>query len=174
MYLSLDLETLGVSTESPVISIGAALFNKKEIVSKFEVVLDVEEQMNDRIRFADGSTIKWWMQQEDAAKKVFKESCVPTRIGLISFVDWLNVFENDFANLKPFGNGATFDVTILETLLKDYDVKVPWHFSNIRDLRTFKEFIYDGSKTEREGVHHNALDDAVYQAQIVIDGLNDI
>ncbi|WP_265102082.1 3'-5' exonuclease [Yersinia proxima] len=67
-----------------------------------------------------------------------------------------------------WGNGSIFDITILESWFASVDVAVPWEFGNVRDVRTVvdlsplnvKDFI-------REGVHHNALDDAIHQAKYV-------
>lgn len=187
MDLMIDIETLGVRSNCPVISIGACFFDKDGIKEKFYAVLDVAEQIDSGKRVADASTIKWWMGQEGAAQKIFRDNIgiptmpevmlreVPsnlvgyTNLGiLLEFYKFCNLHEN----AKPWGNGSNFDITIMERILQDYNVKTPWNFRNIRDLRTFKEYVYDGSETERVGTHHNALDDAIYQAQVVIDGLN--
>ena len=50
-------------------------------------------------------------------------------------------------------------------------VKVPWDFWNVNCCRTIKRIAYErGWKMPaREGVHHDALDDAVYQAKWVSD-----
>ena len=171
MNLMIDLETLGISPKAPIISIGACFFDKEGIYETFYVTLDTGEQMDSGKRVADSSTIKWWMSQEDAAKKVFKEDAIDTETALQTFVEFcLN--HHDKKNTKPWGNGATFDISMLESIMSDYGISEPWMFYNIRDLRTFKEYIYDGKDTERKGTYHNALDDAIHQAQVVIDGLN--
>lgn len=186
MDLMIDIETLGTSDKAPVISIGACFFDKRGIKERFYAVLDISEQIDSGKRITDASTIKWWMGQEGAAKKVFRDDVGvvlqeinqhfgglvdPMKNGeiLARFVQFCKQYEN----VKPWGNGSNFDITILENLFQSYRVKIPWNFRNIRDLRTFKEYVYDGSQTERVGTHHNALDDALYQAQVVIDGLND-
>lgn len=161
----IDLETLGTKYDCPVISIGACFFDKTGIKEEFYVVLNVEEQI-DAGRKASGSTIKWWMGQEKAAQKVFREGAEPTVDGVAKFVEFCKTYEG----AKPWGNGSNFDISIIEHLIEDCDLDSPWLFYNIRDLRTFKEDVYDGKKTKREGTHHNALDDAKHQAQVVIDG----
>ena len=185
MDLMIDIETLGVKTKAPVISIGACFFDKTGIKQKFYAVLDMPQQIDSGLREVDASTIKWWMGQEGAAQKIFRDdvgvmidesTCGfvhtvyfnETKNLLSKFTDFCSLYKN----AKPWGNGPNFDITILESLLQDYDTVIPWNFRNIRDLRTFKEYVYDGSDTVREGTQHNALDDAVHQAQVVIDGLN--
>jgi len=171
MNLMIDIETLGIDPKAPVLSIGAVYFDKDGTYSEFYINLDVHHQIDSGLRKFDASTIKWWMGQEDAAKKVFKETAIPVEQALRQFVNFIET-EVGSKDTKPWGNGSNFDITILESLFKDYGIKTPWNFRNIRDYRTFKDFIYDGSDTVREGTYHNALDDAKYQAQVVIDGLN--
>ena len=168
--LMIDLETLGVNNSCPVISIGAVFFDSNSGLGKsFYKVLNVEEQISSRKRLVDGSTIKWWMGQKDAAQKVFKEGSVSTAQGLQEFVNFIKEHAGDDA--KPWGNGSTFDISILESILEDYGVEIPWKFYNIRDLRTYKEFVYDGIDLSRTGTFHNALDDAIYQAEVVLEGI---
>lgn len=177
MNLMIDIETLGTNNNCPVISIGACMFDKNGIKDKFYIVLDIAEQIDSGKRMVDASTIKWWMSQEDAAKKIFRDGEYESvKKALSRFNEWFEFAKSyhckNKADIKPWGNGSNFDIVILESLFKDYGFDIPWNFRNIRDLRTFKEYIYDGSETELVGTHHNALDDALYQAQIVIDGLN--
>lgn len=175
MNLMVDIETLGIKNDAPVMSLGAVLFNDTGTYDEFYVRFDVEGQIDSGKRKVDGQTIKWWMSQENAAQKVFSEQSVHTPHALELF----NTFFNDILlkydlkqkDLRVWGNGPTFDMTIMESLFQDYGMKAPWNFRAIRDYRTFKDFIYDGSETEREGTYHNALDDARYQAQVIIDGL---
>jgi len=176
MHLMIDLETLGITEKCPVIAIGAVLFDINGIQAEFYQTLDVEEQISSGKRIVDGSTIKWWMGQDDAAKKVFKEQPFDVFDALTNFHNFLGNGANT-DKLKPWGNGSTFDISILESLVKDYGFadcgsKEFWKFYNIRDYRTFKEFVYDGKDLERKGTHHNALDDAIYQAEVVIKGMN--
>ena len=188
----IDLETLGTITEAPVISIGACFFTETGIEEKFYAVLNVSEQIDSGKRKVDGATIKWWMGQEGAAKKVFKDDigvqvCTPASasqyIGSLNYKSFHNVnkqilsefvlFCNRYGEMtcKPWGNGSVFDITILESILRDYELPIPWKFRNIRDLRTFKEYVYDGAGMVFAGTSHNALDDAVNQAAVVIEGL---
>lgn len=166
----IDLETLGTEADCPVIAIGAVFFDADGVRDEFYEVLNVEEQI-DAGRKASGSTIKWWMGQSDAAKKVFKDGARDTHDGISRFLEFCKRYP--VKELKPWGNGSNFDITIIEHLIKDCEEASPWIFWNIRDLRTFKEDleIFTGkTKVEKKGVNHNALDDARSQAQFVIEG----
>jgi len=165
MNLMIDLETLGTSTNCPVISIGAVFFDKKELKEEFYKVLDFGKQITEG-RVVDWGTMKWWMFQDNKAKKVFKDINADTKTALGEFALFCKMYKP-----KPWGNGATFDITIIESLLKFYGVKVPWKFKNVRDYRTFCQLF--SKEIEREGTYHNALDDAKHQARNVIANLKD-
>lgn len=166
----IDLETLGTHPNAPIISIGAVWFDleKKKIGDTFYMVLDVADQIDSKVRFADSSTIKWWMSQADAAKNVFKEGAQPTKQVLELFRKWIMAHAGSKAKTAtkkcfPWGNGSSFDITLMETIFADYDVACPWMFYNVMDLRTYRRFIGKGKKIEKLGTDHNALDDAVSQ-----------
>lgn len=89
------------------------------------------------------------------------------------------------AKIFPLGNGKEFDVKILEATWIKHGIvernwkgeyKFPWNFWEPLDLR---ERVSDvklatgvdiKKKVTRQGVHHNAVDDALYQAQVYIEG----
>ena len=165
----IDLETLGTDPETPVISLGAVFFDvtTKQIGATFYMALDVTEQIR-RGRKPTGDTIKWWMEQSDAAKRVFHEQAKPADEVLTIFANWYRA-----NNPKAFvwGNGSTFDISILNHMYKDYDLKLPWQFNKVMDLRTFKRFQGKNEQVKKSGVAHNALDDALSQAQYVLDNV---
>jgi hypothetical protein len=168
--MMIDIETLGNGSDAIVVSIGAVLFNRNtgEIGPKFYKHLAYQDQV-DKGRKVTASTIAWWMSQDDDARKnAFTRVQIPTRQALIELQSFI---QDNTLECKPWGNGPSFDLTILENLFKDFNVEFPWHFRHVRCLRTFKELVYDGKDLVRDGVHHDALDDAVHQAKIVIEGI---
>ena len=172
----IDLETLGTNVDAPIISIGAAYFDidKKQIGDTFYMVCDVADQMDSKIRFADASTIKWWMQQSGAAKAVFKDGHKPTKEVLETLRQWIMTHAGSKAQTTNkcivWGNGSSFDITLMETLFKAYDVVVPWRFWNVMDLRTFRRFVAKGAKVQKlEGTDHNALDDSINQINFIFE-----
>jgi hypothetical protein len=71
---------------------------------------------------------------------------------------------------RAWGNGATADITWIEYALAMGSVGLgaPWHFTNIRDMRT----IIDAADLDLRdippvGTAHNALDDAIFQANAI-------
>lgn len=168
--LMIDLETLGIDQGAPIIAIGAVFFNPKtgELGAEYSATIDFESACGRRTPSA--STIQWWlMQSDDARAKVLNgdETMKHALEGLISFID-SNVKRS---KVKPWGNGSTFDISILEDCFKDYYIDTPWQYRNIRDVRTVVDVADSIGITrdmiEFEGTPHDALDDAKHQARYV-------
>lgn len=168
----LDLETLSTSNDCVVISIGACLFDieKRTILSTFYMACEVQEQL-DRGRKVSASTIKFWMGQSSAAQHVFNEKAKPMEEVLKTLVFWLNSM-GPKKDRRVWGNGSTFDISIMENLFDMYKIDRPWNYNSVMDLRTFKRFVGKGAQIPKPMVAHNALEDAKIQAQYVIDKSN--
>ena len=166
MHLILDLETLDTKPSAIVLSIGAVLFNQFGIQSEFYADLNFETQLSQK-RTMSQSTLNWWMNQTTGRKFNFPTS--PYQEQLTQFLTWLNPRVNIDKDFKAWGNGSGFDLTIIESLLVNAGLEIPWHYFQIRDLRTFREYVADGERIERDTEQtHNALVDARNQAEYVI------
>lgn len=165
----IDLETLGTDPDAPVMSLGAVFFdtNTKTLGPTFYLPIDVKEQIK-RGRKPSGDTLQWWMGQTDAAKIVFKEQAKPTLFVLQTFAQW---FKANGGKCFVWGNGSTFDISLMEDLFRMYGVECPWKYNKIQDLRTFKRFVAKGAQVPKPAVAHHALEDAKTQAQYVLDHL---
>lgn len=163
----IDLETLGTTSETPVVSIGAAFFDieKKLMGPTFYMILEINEQIA-RGRKPTGDTLRWWMSQADAAKRVFHEKAKPPLEVLQTFVMW---YKQVNPKAHAWGNGSSFDISIMDHIMREYKIDPPWGYNRIMDLRTFKRFQGKGEYIQKSGTAHNALDDAVSQAQYVLD-----
>lgn len=165
----IDFETLGTDPDTCVISLGACFFNleTEKIGPTFYMAFEIDEQIK-KGRSITGDTLKWWMSQSDAAKKVFNEKAKSPKEILSTFSQWV-LAQNTISKIKPWGNGSSFDISIIEDLFCMYDVKCPWLFYNVYDVRTFKRFVANNAKIDKStGINHNALDDAINQANYVI------
>jgi len=165
MNLMIDLETLGTEPDAPVIAIGAVFFDKEGLKEEFYKTLDFAKQI-DKGRKPSWDTMKWWMFQDNKAKKIFKDIHADTELVLKEFAKFCQIYK-----AKPWGNGSGFDITILEDIFRMYGIKIPWSFWRIRDYRTFKQLF--PKEIEREGVYHNALDDSKHQANNLITNLKE-
>lgn len=164
--MMIDIETLDDRKDSVVLSIGAVFFDieKGVLGPMFDATLNIDSQLK-KGRTVSARTIAWWMGQAPETKTIFKSEQDPQMV--------LGVFREAFypsLDTKPnvWGNGASFDISILESLYSTYEIKHPWAYNKIMDLRTFKRFVAGGAKIENDGSKHRALDDAVAQANYVL------
>jgi hypothetical protein len=171
-HMMIDLETLSTDSNAVVSAIGAVIFDMdtREVVSKYYKVLSFEDQLK-LGRNVNEDTLKWWFKQSKEASEIYTtDNKTPTSVALNELHSFM-VENSDVRNLRVWGNGPSFDLTILETLMNDFRIKPPYSFRNVRCLRTFKEFLTKDKKVERVGIHHNALDDCLYQINVVLAGL---
>ena len=158
-----DLETLATDPRALIVSLGAVFFNADGLGKTFYAVLDKDEQQR-MLRTVSDSTLEWWSKQGDAAQAVLSEPGESVAKILLDFASWMGI-----ENVRLWGNGATFDNVVLATLYEDYDIKRPWGYTNDRCYRTLRAVsTYPGAEPVRQGTYHNALDDAVYQAECAI------
>jgi hypothetical protein len=167
--ISLDLETLSKRNDAAILSIGATEFDRNtgEIIRSLYAEIDIDSAIS--VGHVDGSTLSWWMRQEPAARAIFNEDRVklPLTVALLQL--------NEFVGATPacvWGNGATFDISILETAYNKAMLRAaPWEYWNIRDMRTIVEAArtlgFEKAMVPFMGTKHNALDDAAHQARII-------
>lgn len=175
--ISFDLETLGCRHDAPIVSVGATAFNRDtgEIGNKFYVEVNIDDAI--RYGHVNGSTLCWWMRQSEEARRVFtagdavQDAKPPLATAMRQLSDFVLIAGGP--NVRVWGNGATFDVTILEhALSKTHSwAPLPWAFWNIRDMRTLidtaTELGFDKRSIAFDGVAHNALDDSAHQAKVI-------
>lgn len=167
-HLMLDVETLGTDPRSVILSLGAVLFTEEKIEAGFYCTLDVNEQLKVYKRQVSAETLSWWLDQGAAARSVID---APEKIalgdGLQRLIEWLET-TTDTNSLLVWANGASFDLPLLATAFSDTNLKAPWRFWNERCFRTLKAMARSVPAPERAGTHHNAVDDAIFQATHLI------
>lgn len=161
--IMLDLETLGTHSNAVIIAIGAVEFDPDlGVTDKFYINVDPQSCI-DKGLTVDGSTVTWWLKQSDEARQGVVKNQKPLKDALTQFRDWLGKDNN----LQLWGNGADFDNAILKNAFTAYRVPEPWPFWANRCFRTFKSSFLK-IDLPRSGVHHNAVDDAAWQAEYLI------
>jgi hypothetical protein len=171
----IDLETLGTASNAPVLTLGACAFdiNTGEIGAKFHGKISAADAL--RYGRMSGDTFVWWMKQGDAARERVVSGRASAFDVLTDFVRFVR--ENFNLNeVRPWGNGASFDISMIEAFIATVthgrhpadQLTPPWKFWNIRDCRTIKDLgeaaghHFEG---QRKGTFHDALDDAMFQAE---------
>ncbi len=163
-----DLETLSVESNAAIISIGAVKFDMFGSIGTLGDPADPEykhfyqtiemHSLTDAGFHVEGSTVAWWMEQSDEARKALLTDPVDVGTALSRFYAWFGE-----VSLPTWGNGAGFDNVILRNAFQKLGGHCPFKFSHDRCFRTMKSLRpilpYVGPL-----VAHNALQDAEAQA----------
>lgn len=174
-HVMVDLETMGKKSNAPVVSIGAVIFDPATgfLGETFYKVVSLESAVSWGAEI-DPSTVIWWMKQSSEARsEIANDNAIQLDDALLQFSEF--VFENipgGCETAQIWGNGATFDNTILRSSFERACLDCPWDYWNDRDVRTMVELgkaIGFDAKTsiQFEGERHNALADAQHQARYV-------
>ena len=178
-HIMVDLETLATSPDAVVVSIGAVEFSpcpppyrgqfNPVLGRKFYRVLSPLEQEQEG-RKINEATLEWWQNQTDEARAVLALAAnggMVYRDALLEFTEWCFAEGSDAKQIVLWGNGADFDNVILSSMYTLAGLPPPWMFWNNRCFRSLRALGMQPKiwTNHREGTHHNALDDAVYQAR---------
>jgi hypothetical protein len=167
----IDLETWGNRPNSVVVQIGACYFSRDtgKIGSKFNIKINAETEINEGFE-VDASTIYWWL---DKSKEAQLKAHGLKHHRKRSVNAW-----NDFNNFTKDANyvwsHATFDFVIMMNHFHKLNINPKVHYRSARDIRTLVDLAGDIEWKERTGVHHDALDDAIFQVSYCVDCLKKI
>lgn len=159
--IMLDLESMGTGSNAAIVAIGAAKFSGEGVTDTFYKIISLSSSLSAGME-VDASTIMWWLGQSAAARReLLKTRTLTLTDALIAFSLWVGE--------EPiiWGNGAAFDNVVLSNAYSLCDIIKPWKFWNDRCYRTVKN-MFPEVEMDKEGTVHNALHDAVNQANHLI------
>lgn len=160
-HVMIDLETLDTAVTAKIVAIGAICFNPNTGLRGDEFYSLIKHKNQRRTK--SQATINWWNQQDKEVRKQLKGK-LPLEKVLDDFEFWLP------DNCIVWGNGSTFDISILEHAYIQHNINIPWKFWNVMDCRTVRKLYEEkrgGLDQNFSGTKHNALDDAIYQADYI-------
>ncbi|HDS4028878.1 TPA: 3'-5' exoribonuclease [Klebsiella pneumoniae subsp. pneumoniae] len=175
VHVMVDLETMGKKHNAPIVAIGAVVFDPAtgSIGESFYKVVCLESSVNWGA-VIDPSTVIWWLKQSSEARSaIVNDDAIPLLDALLQFREFVS--DNVTGGSKKaqvWGNGASFDNSILRSSYDCIAEDYPWEYWNDRDVRTMVELgqaiSFDPKTTiPFEGSRHNALADAIHQARYV-------
>lgn len=167
-HIVLDLEALSTKPNAAVIAIGAVAVSETGlIVGEFHIAIDGYNQPG---RDIDAATLAWWDEQTPEAKAASLQATdhVSATVAMCKFSAWVLELA-DPTTVKMWGNGSSFDCTILSSLYAqchELGYPQPWAWWNDRDMRT----LVDAFPTAKQvgdfvGIKHHALHDARHEAK---------
>lgn len=175
VHVMVDLETMGKKHNAPIVAIGAVVFDPAtgSIGESFYKVVCLESSVNWGA-VMDPSTVIWWLKQSSEARSaIVNDDAIPLLDALLQFREFVS--DNVAGGSKKaqvWGNGTSFDNSILRSSYDCIAEDYPWEYWNDRDVRTMVELgqaiSFDPKTTiPFEGSRHNALADAIHQARYV-------
>lgn len=139
-HIMVDLETLGTSPNSVILTIGAIRFNPIGEISDnledsdtFYRRVEIESFANlDLNHQIDDATVEWWSKQEASVQEeAFAEADrFPIDEVLQDFHRWVRTPD------AIWGNGYGFDMTILQHFYRELKRGWGWNYWQERDSRT--------------------------------------
>lgn len=163
--IMIDLETWGLVPGSAIRSIGAVAFDPHDdgYGETFYANITDESCLAAGL-VKDESTEKWWARQSFKAQEVLLVNQRP----LLEVAESFDAFWRKSRALFVWGNGAGFDPVLWEHAMAKLGRKEPWHFRDIRCVRTAYDMgLFEQGSVRVSGVKHNALDDCRYQVACV-------
>lgn len=166
--IMIDLETMGSGPDAAIVSIGAcAMSVERGIYSQFYSPVSLKSSVKHGGRI-DADTVLWWLRQSEAARASLTDPAAPpTHIiqALGDLSDWMGSLAPEVNDRRVWGNGADFDLPILASAYRGIGEAAPWPYFGSRCFRTIKNLHRHIPAPARHGTHHQALDDAVHQAE---------
>lgn len=165
--LMIDLETAGLPPDGALLSIGAVFFDLETCTlgPTFKRTVNLATAVRDGGTMNPG-TFMWWLGQSQAARDAVRFSGEDIRTTLTDFAAFIEEHSR-VQDVRPWGNGSSFDLTILNSAYIRAGIKTPWSPFRERCFRTVRNMypsIEYNTDDKGEGAH-NALEDAIFQAK---------
>lgn len=157
----IDIETLGTKPGCSILSIAAVPFYTAFDYASFYVRISRESNESYKLQ-EDPATLVWWSRQSEAARQEAFSGTENLRQALIKLNDYLFGLASE-ANIQVWGNGASFDIPLIEAAQAATGVHTYWKYYNSFCYRTLKN-LYSFIPADANKAAHNALADAKVQA----------
>jgi hypothetical protein len=169
----IDLETMSTKPNAAILSIGAVIMDLESLTlhETFYVNVELSSCVEAGLDCSEATRDWWALPENREARDQLSKSAVPLRTALESLANWLVArksnehYEWDVKSIRPWSNGASFDIVILESAYASQGWQAPWKFYNHMCYRTMKNLYPEVAKPLHHGTKHNALDDAITQAR---------
>lgn len=171
----IDLETLGTGPDACVLSIGICAFGDNGVIDSQGWAI----HPSDWHGAIQPDTVKWWMQQGEAAQKFSFEGNRTAQNVAQELSTWSKQWGGGDGEDECWANDPDFDLVILRRWWQRIQDKgnlnigkFPFHYRTMRSCRTIYAearrlgISYDGWALNH--VAHNPIDDACSQARAVV------
>lgn len=178
-----DLETLGVYSNSVVLSAAIVYFDPKEEITYDKLLntalfvkFNVKDQITRLHREVDKETLNWWDKQHQYLKEVSlipKSDDLLVEEGIQKIKDYINMFPNP-DNQTIWVRGS-MDQPVFDHLCKTVYTDPIMRYNNYRDLRTAIDILYGTSNgycevedfDKNRVVKHHPIHDICYDVMML-------
>lgn len=163
--IMLDLETLGTTADSVIVSIGAVYFDETGLGTEIYIPINIESSLTAGRKVTAGTLRFWFAQSKEAQDSTFASNDIAPSLAsaLESFRKF--VFLAGDTKVTVWGMGSDFDCAMLADTYTAMGMTLPWKYSSARCFRTLRALYPEVAPDEaRAGVYHNSLADAKTQA----------
>lgn len=171
----IDLETMSTRSDASIVAIGAVKFDPSAVPGMFDseyyATIDLQSCIDAGMR-VDGNTIKWWLKQSDEARSaLYREPSEHQKSTEKLQLDVMKALSDFWAwygeeSVPTWGNGSSFDLTILGNAYLRWWTNTPWKFYHEKCFRTLRDEFPNVMRRKPDLAHH-ALEDAKAQAYTV-------
>lgn len=164
-----DLETYGSTPGCVIRSIGAVAFTLDggPLIPDLYQNVTLASCLDAGLR-VEAETEAWWRARPRVTREALEADAASLLGTLLRFTDWYR----SVAASHLWCHGASFDVPVLACAYRAVRLSVPWDHRTVRDTRTLYDLVgFDPAMVARVGDAHNALADAIYQAECVVAAL---
>lgn len=167
-HIMTDLESLDTRPTAAITQIAAVAFNSGGIIGEFAFNVYKESCENFNLTTSE-KTLKWY---KDNNYQIYDPQL--QTVNLPTVMHLLNDYLNKFSKIMMWSKGTNFEFPILENIYQKlqepeiFDIQMPWQYYQIMDMRTVR-YLYPNIPTDPNP--HNALPDAINQANFVIKAL---
>lgn len=153
--ITFDLETCATTANAAVMQVSAVAWDRTakehpfcipngEVMVEHPFYISFNEHVDLRTCVVDGfdfdaSTVKWWANQSDKAKKAVTDGLAePVEEVFIRFIQWMESVkrETKAESVCLWCQGMDFDGAILRNVCHKYDLDLPFRYQQMRDART--------------------------------------
>ena len=159
MNLMIDIETLGTKPGYAILSVAVVPFGPSECdIPAFYRKIDRDSNIDVGL-ISDTVTLSWWAKQSMTA---YAEAFSGTQ-HIREVMTELHAYCKQWEKFRVWGNGASFDVPMLEAAFEACGMRAPWKYYDSMCYRTMKN-LFPHIPIIKIGTAHNALADAESQA----------
>jgi exodeoxyribonuclease VIII len=178
--IMLDFETLADTPNAAILSMAAVPFNLEtgEMGSEFYEHIDLQSCLDAGMEVT-GNTFYWWLTKSEAARIEITRNEKRRHINYIPsvFRAWVCGVRHNLgeAEIRIWGNGAKFDLGIIDNIFRKNRCINPFNFRNERCVRTYASLRPDiMASFEFQGTKHHPVDDCRNQIRYVCQIHSDI